>query len=583
MRELMGNKSLQTPKMMNFNDEICTDYEQIANELNIYIIMNECQSNVSTHYEPPGELLDFISEKLPHSTLFDIPMVNEQQIERALLSMNINKATGIDHVSAKYLHMATPVLKRHLCRIINTSITSGTFPSLWKHAKVFPVLKNGKSTDKNNYRPIYILTTLSKILESHVHDAFYQFLNTFDMIAHSQSGFRKFHSCETGLATLISKWHSVMDDNNLIGCINIDLRKAFDLLDSEILCKKLKSYGCSDKTISWFCSYLKDRKQTVYIHSIESDVLPIKYGVPQGSILGPLLFILYINDPPLCLKYSYVHMYADDTSLYVVGKSLNELNTIINTELEHVSNWCNLNKLVVNNMKTNCMLICTPKKRSRLLNDKLDVYIKNTPLENVDSQKVLGILIDHSLKFEAHVDNVCNKLAKLLYLFNQIKHCLTYNGKQMFYNSYFLPCIDYCVTAWGYTNKQNLSKLSRYQKRMGRLILNDFNSPSTTLYDKLGWLTIEEQITYITATLVYKCLYENVPTELQSLFIIRNGRELRNTGINLILPFPNTESRKKCFDYTGAVIWNNLPNNLKYANSLTQFKIRLKKHILNQR
>ena len=538
---------------------------------------------MNSHYEPHEGLLTYISDRLPIGAEFNIPLITEAETEKLLMKLNVNKATGMDQISPRYLHVAITVMKRHLCKILNTSFTTGIFPALWKQAKVFPVFRNGRTTDINNYRPVSILTTLSKIIESHVHDALYSFLSSHDLISKFQSGFRKFHLCDTGLATLLSEWHQKMDNNLLIGCINIDLRKAFDLLNHNIICEKLKLYGCNNNALSWFCSYLSERNQTVFINSKMSDSLKINHGIPQGSILGPLLFILFINDLPLCLKKGGIHMYADDTSVYVTGKDVNELNTCLNMELEEVSKWCNTNKLVINQLKTNCMLICSPQKRTRLDTHNLNVTMSGIPLQNVEKQTVLGVIIDNSLKFDAQVEHICNKLGKLIHLFNKIQNCLTWECKQMFYNSYFLPCVDYCSTSWGYSSKQNIDRLSRYQKRIGRLMINDPDLPSESLLGTLGWFSINERIKYNTAKLVYKCLFEDAPQNLKNLFHVRNGRELRSTGIDLTVPFPKTESRKKCFDYVGCTIWNSLPINVNQARNFPHFKSLLKTHISSER
>ena len=298
----------------------------------------------------------------------------------------------------------------------------------------------------NNYRPISILTTLSKIIEKHALDTLYMYLCNYDLIPIHQSGFGKNHSCETGLSALLSQWHMHIDKNKLIGCVNIDLRKAFDLVNNKILCEKLKLYGCDDNTVSWFHSYLKNRKQVICIDDCKSTTLPLSHGVPQGLILGPLLFILFINDLPLSLTNSSLHMNADDTSLYVTGEDVNNINTYLHNDLVNVSDWFNNNLLVVNESKTNCMLICTQQKRAKLGTDQLSISLNDVMLSNVNEQSALGVIIDNSLKFDTHVNNVCKKVSKLQFLMFKIKSYLTYEAQQIFYNSYILPCFDYCIT-----------------------------------------------------------------------------------------------------------------------------------------
>jgi hypothetical protein len=288
MRELTGNKSKNTPKVIALDGELCSDTKTIANEFNTFfthvadnILQSQSNINKKGKYVPPDILKESIASKLPHDIKFSIPYATEEQIMKALKSLDVDKATGIDDISAKYIRMSAPVLARHLCIIINNSIKTGVFPNLWKHAKVFPVFKSGQQTDMNNYRPISILTILSKIIEKHVHDAFYEFLSKYDLLSVHQSGFRKHHSCETGLATLISEWHKHIDNNKLIGCINIDLRKAFDLVNFNVLCDKLKLYGCNDNAHSWFHSYLTNRKQVVCIDDCKSTTSNVSHGVPK--------------------------------------------------------------------------------------------------------------------------------------------------------------------------------------------------------------------------------------------------------------------------------------------------------------
>jgi hypothetical protein len=212
--------------------------------------------------------------------------------------------------------------------------------------------------------------------------------------------------------------------------------------------------------------------------------------------------------------------------------------------------------------------------------------INGSAISNVDKQLVLGVTIDNQLKFDVHVDNICKRLSRQIYLFRQIRNCLTLNCKIMFYNSYILPHIDYCATSWGYANKANLDKLYKFQKRMGRLILNDFNCSSNELFTTLGWLTIYERIDLLTAKLVYKCLYESAPESLKYMFVFRNpsrDQPLRNSGLDLSLPCAKTELRKKCFEYAGISIWNQLPVNVRHAYNQANFKTMLKHFILSKR
>ena len=225
----------------------------------------------------------------------------------------------------------------------------GVYPSQWKWAKIIPVLKSGCRNETTNYRPISILSVVSKVIERYVYDCLYKYLCKYKLLSPHQSGFRKYHSCNTCLCKITNDWLSGINDGNLVGCLALDLSKAFDLINFDILLEKLRLYGCSASMLKWFYSYLHGRTQSVSINNnISSSKEPMTYGVPQGSILGPLLFNIFINDLPLHLKYCSIEMYADDTTLYTVGKNIVDLKHDLNADAQNMTNWFHNNRLMLN-------------------------------------------------------------------------------------------------------------------------------------------------------------------------------------------------------------------------------------------
>ena len=274
-------------------------------------------------------------------------------------------------IGPRLLKLAAPFITDEITFICNHSITNSVFPSKWKEAKVAPLHKNGPHEEVNNYRPISILPVLSKVIEKHVHESLSDFLNQHELLHKTQSGFRAQHSCETALVNMIDLWLNAIDDSKMIGVVLVDFKKAFDLVDHQILLNKLEIYGIKDEALQWFNTYLTNRKQQVTINNSKSDFKHISCGVPQGSILGPLLFLLFINDLPLYTSNVFTDLYADDTTLYDIQYSMEQIEKNLQTALNKLHIWCRSNGMSLNSSKTKVMLVTTNQKRQRLDNENL--------------------------------------------------------------------------------------------------------------------------------------------------------------------------------------------------------------------
>ena len=291
-------------------------------------------------------------------------------MKSSLSRLKSNKAVGLDEVDGYFLKIAASAISNSLTTVFNLSISSGIFPDAWKVAKVTPLFKEGSLLDRSNFRPISVLAIVSKILEPHVHSNLYDFLTCHDLLTDSQFGFRCFRSCELALVNLTDTLLANIDQGLLSSLLLIDLKKAFDLVDHTTLLSKLKLYGCSESSLKWFWSYLTNRSQKTTFKGSMSDPLPMSVGVPQGSILGPLFFLIFINDLPFYLSsVSNVSltMFADDTTILTTGSSVQLVERNLNQLAAEVSAWANINRMALNATKTKSMLVSSPQKLNTLL------------------------------------------------------------------------------------------------------------------------------------------------------------------------------------------------------------------------
>ena len=275
---------------------------------------------------------------------------------------------------------------------------------------------------------------------------------------------------------MVDDWITAIDNNNLTGTVFLDLSKAFDLVDHEKLFQKLKLYHFHNSSLEWFKSYLEDRSQKVAISGMLSKSRNISIGVPQGSVLGPLLFIIFINDLPLCTHHSTTNMFADDSTLTATGKTTDEIATNLTADLNNVQEWCAQNSMSLNVSKTKAMLFSS---KTKAINETSKIHIGSQPIDYSSQEKLLGVTVDSSLNWSEQIDKTIKKCNSLLFLLGRIKVFLSIPNRKLFYNAYILPHIDYCCTIWGNCSKDLTDQIIKFQKKAARLILDkDFDIPS---------------------------------------------------------------------------------------------------------
>ena len=391
--------------------------------------------------------------------LFELHQVTENHVERVIRRLPSNKVPGMDKIFSRILKDSLPCTLTTITRIVNNSFFTNTFARAWKTAEVTPILKCGNPDVPNNYRPISLLPIVSKITERLVHGQLMEYLIRNNKLAVHQSGNRKLHSTETALLYVTDQLLQAMDDKKVSIMVLLDMSKAFDSIRHDILLSKLQSLGFSQSALDWFLSYLSDRQQCVRIGDAVSEVLPLVFGVPQGSILGPVLFTIYVDDlfsvPKRCLSASY----DDDCKLYLSFPPA-ELTTSIPALIEdlvRISQWCCKNSLLINPDKTKILTVGVPQLLQKLSSFNITLFDKElTPVPVV---KDLGVLLDTCLSYNEHITKTASNCFLKLKQINRIKHLLDRKTLLLVINSFVFSKLLYCSTVWSSTSNSNISKL----------------------------------------------------------------------------------------------------------------------------
>ena len=466
------------------DNELTSDKKRIANGFNKFFVQIGQSISESVQVPPNRSYEEYLSP--PVRQKFSFGCITKEIVLKIIDGLKPKTSCGLDGLSNKLLKTLKFELSDCLTLIINQAITTGIFPEKLKIAKVTPIYKKGDAQLFENYRPISILPAISKVIEKVMHMQIQQYFDTFNLFCRSQYGFRPQHSTELAALEVVDQIFTQMDDMKIPLNIYLDLSKAFDSLNHQILLNKLKHYGFEDISMRLMVSYLENRKQIVTFNNSESDLLTISTGVPQGSILGPLLFLIYINDMVNATKCFRPVIYADDTtlgaSLHHFGKDNSKVEAKINEELGKISLWLKLNRLSLNVNKTKAMIFHTAQRK---IDFTPNILIDGNKIEYVDYFNYLGIHLDKHLTFDKHIDIVGRKISRVSGIVNKLKHFLPQATLVTLYNTLILPHLNYGVLLWG-------SKADRLEKTQNKVVRNitcsKYNAHVNPLYKKLSFL-----------------------------------------------------------------------------------------------
>ena len=600
LKELTVGRTTQiTIDKIKVDNITVTDPSKMANEFNKFFTEagKKIYNSVNPVIKSP---LDFVPDTNPPPMRFD----NISEVTVISIIDNMEAKTSVDSsgINMKMIKFLRYELAKPLAHLFNLSLNSGIFPSKLKISRTVPIFKSGDNTCCDNYRPISLLSSISKILEKIVANNLTSHLEVNNLIYENQYGFLRNKSTVHNITMLTNKIAKELNERKFVIGVFLDLRKAFDVVSHEILLKKLSKLGIKDTELKWFTSYLKNRQQFTDIGGNHSSNKPIDISVLQGSILGPILFLCFINDLHLATDL-FTLLFADDTSGLDSDKDLPTLITRVNGEIKKLANWFRANRMAVNVNKTKYIIfrpkgtkididldthgvvynsneIGMPDDPNNIF--KLGRIYNDNPDNSERSYKFLGIYLDEYLSYDTHCNTICKKLAMSNFMLNRAKNFLTPHTLRTLYFSLIHPHLLYGLPIYSCTTQKNISKIFKLQKKAIRIITKSkYNANTSPLFQSLKILPLKHLISYTKGLLIHSIYHKYSPPALHNTWTTNEHRggdhDLRNAS-DLYVPMARTEHVKRLTYFSLPAIWNNLPDDKLNPNQTT-FRIAYKYYL----
>ena len=532
--------------------------------------------------------------------------------------MNNTNASGLDQIDTSVIKLIKAEILPAVTHIVNFSITTGKFPSVWKRTKIVPLHKKDDRLDPKNYRPVAIVPILSKILERVVFNQMIEYLNENHLLHPNHHAYRAQHNTTTALVQMYDSWLQSVESGQLAGVCLLDMSAAFNVVDHELLLQKLSLYGLDDNILCWINSYLSDRSQCVIIEGSLSKLLPVNSGVPQGSILGPLFYTLFTNELPEVIhdqllqqphqagqqdqderKGPSYHLgdadngsiccYADDTTLSCAEFSPSALSNKLSEKYKIIAEFMRNNRLKLNDEKNHLLVMDTGQSKPRYAASRM-VEIR-TPSEIIrpsKTEKLLGCWVSENLKWSEHLmdseDNLVKSLNMRLGALKKVGKIASFKNRKMLANGIFMSKLSYLIALWGGCGVVLKKCLQIIQNKVARMVTKlDWSTPSKEVLHQVGWLSVNQLIFYHSVLLIFKVKQNQTPVYLHNMFSWSykyNTRQAEGGTIRLVGK-PRLDLNRNSFRWRAANQFNQLPDDIRTSSSLINFKLNAKKWIEN--
>ena len=573
-KHVVGKKGLEQIASIRINDNLVTDHKIIAESFSKHF--KSAADNLHNQINiDPNAHKQYLPAPKPN---WEFVEVTEAEVLKVINSLAPKTSNGIDGISNKLIKLAKFQLLKPITKLFNYSINTGVYPSLFKTAKIIPNFKKGDTNLVNNYRPIALLPTMSKIWEKLMNIQLQEKLDEFDIIIDDQYGFRKNHSTVNAVQKLVLEVNKLKRAKKAVCAVFIDVSKAFDSCNHNVIINKLANIGLSNNSLLLMESYLKDRNQIVNIGIEKSQSTSVKHGVGQGTILGPLLFKLYLADMVRSTELKVIH-FADDTTFVCSADNKPDLIRLVNTELDKINNWFNSNYLILHPDKSRVMVFGKDNNFDIRLNGSV---ITKCGINHEEKYfNMLEIRIDNKFNWEDHIRHVNSKVSKGIYLLWKFKHSLDIKTKILLYHSFIRSHLIYGISLWGNVKGSEMRKLTITHKKSLRALMNGAVHTSPIL-KKLNLLSLQDEVQMDMTKLAWSYLHGRMPAGIKnSLEEMREQRPLRNNRI-LNVPLCNNRIGQLQIDITLPKIINSQNVPLTNINNKLALVKKIKKTLISR-
>lgn len=518
------------------------------------------------YYNFQQNFVNFVNEQFS----FEFACVEQTEVLSCVLAVKSN-SIGSDNIDPRFLRLIIPSILPYVTHIFNVIITTSTFPMMWKHARIVPIPKTN-----TEFRPIAILCFLSKVLEKLLHKQMSAHINSNSLMHENQSGFRPDHSCTSALIKVTESLRQNSENRNISFLVLLDHSKAFDMVHHSTLCSKLNVFfRFSSSAVNLIQSYLSGRSQSVFTKNNISDTLPVLRGVPQGSILGPLLFSTYINDLPQQLSYSEAHLYADDVQIYLSSSlsSISENIIRLNYDLSYIHDWATSNGLAINPKKSKCLVVHSRSFNS--LNYNFDVAIKGVKIDIVSQTKNLGIILNRSLTWSNHINVAVGQAYSKLRTLWSSQPYTPLHIRVLLAKSYIMPGILYGCELFANCDSSSKRKLNVIFNNVIRYIYNLKRYDSVQQFSKsLYGISFDNLLKTKTLIFLHKIISKHIP-----LYLFRKVNFTRSNRARNIIPLTHRNHFSERHFFINSIrLWNSLPRNIQIISNAKEFKSQVYKH-----